>query len=90
MMGGVGWGAAAEHLDRSVRSPGAVERLTQQPPLAVIPRFPNPDDDAALRRRMGLWVVGGVVAVIGLLVAITVWWGPLDVLWFAARRKAGL
>jgi uncharacterized protein involved in exopolysaccharide biosynthesis len=89
MMGGVGWGAAAENLDRTVRSPQAVERITQQPPLAVIPRLPSPDDDAGARRKRALWLATGVVVLIGSLVAIVVWWGPLDVLWFAVRRKAG-
>jgi ferric-dicitrate binding protein FerR (iron transport regulator) len=89
MMSGVGWGAAAENLDRTVRTSQALERITQQPPLAVIPRLPGPDHDAEIRRRRALWVAGGVAGVIGLLVAIAAWWMPLDVLWFAARRKAG-
>jgi uncharacterized protein involved in exopolysaccharide biosynthesis len=89
MMGGVGWGAAAENLDRSVRTPRAVERITQQPPLAVIPRLPSPGDAAGIRRRRVWWVVAGAVALIGVAGAIAAWWWPLDVLWYAARRKAG-
>jgi hypothetical protein len=89
MMGGVGWGAAAENLDRTVRTPRAVERITQQPPLAVIPRLSSPAADAGARRKRALWLAAGVAVLIGFFVAIVVWWGPLDVLWFAVRRKAG-
>jgi uncharacterized protein involved in exopolysaccharide biosynthesis len=90
MMGGVGWGAAAENLDRTVRTPRAVERITQQPPLAVIPRLPSPDDESDNRRRRMWWFAAGVAAVVAVLGAIAAWWWPLDVLWYAVRRKAGL
>jgi hypothetical protein len=67
-----------------------VERITQQPPLAVIPRLPSPDDESAYRRRRVWWLAAGVAALVAILGAIAAWWWPLDVLWYAARRKAGL
>jgi uncharacterized protein involved in exopolysaccharide biosynthesis len=90
MVGGLGYGAAVESLDHAVRNAGAVQRIVQLAPLAVIPYLPNNQDvtDARRRRRRLLW--GGLGGVVVLLLLIHGLWLPLDVLWFAALRKLGL
>jgi hypothetical protein len=90
LAGGVGAGAAAETLDRSIRSPEQIQQLTQLLPLAVIPFMPNERDlSRAVRRR---WLlkgagVGALVTIFALLHAFVM---PLDVLWFAALRRFGM
>ena len=54
LAGGAGSAVVAEHLDRSIRTPEQLVRLTQTFPLAVIPYMPNKKDftHAMRRRRM--------------------------------------
>ncbi|THJ20963.1 MAG: lipopolysaccharide biosynthesis protein [Nitrospira sp. CG24E] len=90
LAGGVGAGAAAETLDRSIRSPEQIVRLTQLPPLAVIPFMPNEQDlSRAVRRRL-LLKGAGVGAFMAIFVLLHVFVMPLDVLWFAALRRFGI
>jgi uncharacterized protein involved in exopolysaccharide biosynthesis len=88
--GGLGVGAAAENLDRTIRTPEQLGRLARAVPLAVIPFMPAEQDLArSLARRARLrW--GGVGALLLLAVAGHVFWLPLDVVWFAALRTFGL
>jgi polysaccharide biosynthesis transport protein len=87
MGGGVGMGAAAESLDRSIRTPNQLIALTQQFPLAVIPFMPNEQDlsRAILRRRMIQTTSVSIFATGILLVHLFVI--PLDVLWFSTLRR---
>jgi len=88
--GGVGYGAAAESLDRSVRTAQKVASVVQEPPLAVIPYLPNGEDRRrAFRKKWGL-VFGAIGSVIIALAAVHFLWWPLDVLWFVLLRKLGL
>ena len=90
MAGGVGYGAAVESLDHSVRNSGAVERIVRVPPLAVIPFVPNGEDRHRVRQRKRRAVWGGLGLVVILLGLLHALWLPLDVIWFAARRQLGL
>jgi len=90
MAGGVGYGAAVESLDHSVRNAGAVERIVRVPPLAVIPFVPSGEDRVHARQRKSRIVWGVVGLVILLLSLLHVFWLPLDVIWFATLRKLGL
>ncbi|WP_455378977.1 GumC family protein [Petrachloros mirabilis] len=87
---GIGSGAAAEVLDRSIRS---ADQLAQWPglsPLAVIPFTPNEEDfaRAVARRRMFKGVGAGGLAILLLLVHL--FWLPLDVMWYLALRRFGI
>ena len=88
--GGGGSAALAEHLDRSIRDPQQMVRLTHAFPLAVIPYQPNKEDLArALSRRR---LIGGasLAALALILLAGHVFWTPLDVLWYATLRRFGI
>lgn len=90
MAGGLGWGAAAEHLDRSVRSMGALERIAGVAPLAVIPYLSNSDDAARARRRTRLLIGLAAGAALTVLLLAHLLWLPLDVIGATALRKLGL
>jgi hypothetical protein len=90
VLGGVGTGAAAENLDRSIRSAGALQELLKAPPLGVVPYLYNTEDRARIRRhvRAVRLAVGSFMV---LLVAVVhLLWMPLDVLWFLMLRKLGM
>ena len=80
----------AEHLDRSIRTPEQLVRLTQTFPLAVIPYMPNKKDFTHVMRRRRMIQGASVGAVALLLLVSHLFWTPLDVLWFAALRKFGI
>ena len=88
--GGIGYGAAAENLDRSVHSAQALGAISQVPPLSVIPYIPNSEDrkrSLRIKRRL----VGGSVGLLVVSVAaVHFLWIPLDVLWFVVLRKLGV
>ena len=88
--GGVGFGAAAENMDHSIRSADMLRELVQAPPLGVIPFIPSDEDHArmAQRKRTLLWIGAGMFAL--LLVSAHFLWLPLDVAWFTVLRKLGL
>mgnify|MGYP001168829190 CR=1 FL=1 len=88
--GGIGFGAAAEVLDHAIRTPEQLARLTQLPPLAVIPFMPNEQDLARAVMRRRLLQGAGVGALVTILALLHVFVAPLDVLWFAALRRFGL
>lgn len=87
--GGVGYGAAVESMDHSVYTAKMLGRITQTPPLAVVPYLLNEADirRRVRRRRMVLVALPGLIALTIALIHL-VWW-PLDVIWFAALRKWG-
>ena len=90
MMGGVGYGVAADKLDRSVRDPRRLEGLLGAPTLAVIPFIDTEDDQRrrARTKRIALGAVAGGVVI--LAIAIHLFWMPWDVIWFAAARRFGI
>ena len=90
LAGGIGFGAAAESMDHSIRTVDMLRALVQVPPLGVIPFMPNAADRARMARRKKtcLWVGMGLPA--ALLLLAHFFWLPLDVAWFTALRKLGL
>ena len=88
--GGVGSGALAESLDRSIHSPEQLVSLTQQFPLAVVPFMPNEEDFSRAKMRRRLFKTAGIGAVGVTLFFLHVFVIPLDVLWFSALRRFGL
>ena len=88
--GGIGSGAVAESLDRSIRSPKQLARLTLLTPLAVIPFMPNDQDLSRAVTRKRLLKGAGVGALVMTLALLHVFVMPLDVLWFAALRRFGV
>jgi uncharacterized protein involved in exopolysaccharide biosynthesis len=90
MAGGVGYGAAAESLDQSVRTAPMLEKITQTPPLAIIPYLPSLKDQIRRVKQKRNLILGGVFLAVGLLILVHFLWFPLDVLWFTMVRKLGL
>jgi hypothetical protein len=87
---GVGSGAAAESLDRSIRTSEQLASLTQHFPLAVIPFMPNEVDLSRVRRRRRISQVAGAGVVVTTLLLLHAFVVPLDVLWFTALRRFGV
>jgi uncharacterized protein involved in exopolysaccharide biosynthesis len=87
---GIGSGALAESLDRSIRTPEQLVSLTQQFPLAVVPFMPNESDFSRARTRQRVIKTAGIGTLAVMLVVLHVFVIPLDVLWFAALRRFGL
>ena len=88
--GGIGFGAAAEMLDHSIRTPEQLAQLAQVFPLAVIPFMPNEQDLSRAIRHRRLLQGAGVGAAVTVFALLHVFVMPLDVLWFAALRRFGL
>lgn len=87
---GIGYGALAETMDKSIRGSKGITGLLQTAPLAVIPYLPSAAEKNKGRnyRLLAIGsVVGGVIIVI-LLVHFLV--APLDVLWFRFLRNSGI
>jgi uncharacterized protein involved in exopolysaccharide biosynthesis len=87
---GVGSGALAESLDRSIRTTEQLVLLTQQFPLAVVPFMPNEEDLWRANMRRRVISTAGVSALAVMFVILHVFVIPLDVLWFAALRRFGI
>jgi uncharacterized protein involved in exopolysaccharide biosynthesis len=90
VMGGVGSGAAAENLDRSIGSSAALQALLKAPPLGVVPYLHNAEDRARIRRHVRAVRVAVGSCVVLLVMVVHLLWMPLDVLWFLVMRKLGL
>lgn len=90
VMGGVGYGVAAEKLDHSVRDPRRLEAIVQAPTLSVIPFIANEDDlkRQVRMKRIAFGAIAGVIAI--LAVAIHLFWMPWDVIWLMAARQFGM
>jgi succinoglycan biosynthesis transport protein ExoP len=75
VLGGIGYAALAEALDRSIRGEGALAGVAGEPPLATIPYIENGADGARRRAR----VVGmSVGASAGMALVV---WAALQALW---------
>jgi len=85
---GVGFAALAESLDDSVHGSKSVAMVLGAAPLAMIPYLENDRETSRRKRRLATRAVAAVGAVILLIVALHVFWTPLDVLWYKALRKA--
>jgi uncharacterized protein involved in exopolysaccharide biosynthesis len=87
LVGGLGSCAAAESLDRSIRTPEQLAQVTQLFPLAVVPFMPNEEDLSRAMKRRLLLKGAGVGTLMMILALLHVFVMPLDVLWFAALRR---
>lgn len=86
----VGSAALLETLDSSVRNRRDLEALLQMPPLAVLPLIETLADRKARKRRRQYALASALGAAIVAIVAIHLFYRPLDVLWqVALRRLAG-
>jgi succinoglycan biosynthesis transport protein ExoP len=82
--------ALLEGLDGSVRGVQDLERLVEVPPLAVIPRMLNNLDLRARRRHRRYAMFGTVTGLVFSLLAVHIFYRPLDVLWAIAMRHLGI
>ncbi|BAV33927.1 lipopolysaccharide biosynthesis protein [Sulfuricaulis limicola] len=85
--GGLGFAAAAESMDSSVRGVRGATELFSAPPLSVIPYLRNSEDLARVERKRKIvaMAIAGSFVLIVLLAHFL--WTPLDVLWFKGLRK---
>jgi uncharacterized protein involved in exopolysaccharide biosynthesis len=85
----IGIAALRESTDRRVRGRGDLLSLLTVPPLAVIPWIENAAQRAA-RTRQRRYAFAGSVATFALaVVAVHLFYRPLDVLWAIAMRRLG-
>ena len=79
-----------ESLDGSVRNRRDLLQLLSVPPLAIIPQMLTSLDHAARRRRRW-YALGGTAGTLLLAVlAVHLFYRPLDVIWAVALRQLGL
>ncbi len=79
-----------ESVDGSVRSRQDLQQLVSVPPLAIVPIMLTSIDHAARRRRRW-YALGGAAATLVLAVlAVHLFYRPLDVLWAIALRQLGV
>ncbi|MHB1516202.1 MAG: GumC family protein [Acidiferrobacteraceae bacterium] len=89
LAGGVAYVMLLEGLDNSVRNVKSLAAILDKPVLSVIPYVENSSDQArkeAARRWTYVSIVAGVAV---LLIAVDVFWMPLDVLWYVVMRRLG-
>ena len=85
----VGVAALLEATDSTIRGHKDMFEAFGAPMLAVVPRIMTPADIALGRRRVRYTVASVAVVTIGAILAIHLFYRPLDVLWFAAMRHLG-
>ena len=89
LMAAGGLVALLEAIDGSVRGQQDLHRLVSVPPLAVIPRMLNSVDLRTRLRRRRYALVGSVTGVLLAVLAVHLFYRPLDVLWAVAMRHLG-
>ena len=82
--------AMLEALDGSVRGRQDLQRLVSVPPLAVIPHMVNSVDRALQRQRRRYALFGTIAGLALVVVAVHLFYRPLDVLWAIALRQFGI
>ena len=85
--GAIGFAAARESMDTSVRSRRDLESLLNVPPLAVVPWIETEADRIAAVRRQRFTLAGGITAIVLMMTAIHLFYRPLDVLWQVILRR---
>ncbi len=85
--GGFGHLAIREVMDKSLRGARAVQMITQEPPLAVIPFIQTRADRRRRARKTAIIVAVAAVFVAMGVVAVHLFVMPLDLLWFSLLRK---
>lgn len=87
---GVGTVVLLEAMDGSVRGRQDLQVLVSVPPLAVIPHMLNSVDLAMQRRRRRYALFGTFAGLVLAVVAVHLFYRPLDVLWAVALRHLGI
>jgi uncharacterized protein involved in exopolysaccharide biosynthesis len=88
--GGVGSTAVAEALDPTIYGRAGLIALTGSPPLAVIPQIVTASEVRMQATVRAMSVAAVLLAIVLALVAVHLFYQPLDILWFRALRKFGL
>lgn len=86
----VGVVALLEATDATVRGRQDLLEAFTAPLLVVVPRILTAADIALGRRRMRYAVSAAAAVGVATILAVHVFYRPLDVLWFAAMRRLGL
>ena len=82
--------ALRENLDTSVKSATELTRLTGVPVLSVTPIMENLSERRKRYLRYGLIATFILAAIIAALVAIHIFYLPLDILWIKLMRRIGI
>jgi succinoglycan biosynthesis transport protein ExoP len=85
---GIGFAAVAESLDESVHGSKSVASILGAAPLAMVPYLETERESSRRKRRVVTRAAVAVGAVVLVVVALHMFWTPLDVLWYKALRKA--
>jgi uncharacterized protein involved in exopolysaccharide biosynthesis len=85
---GFGYALVAESLDSSIRGVKSVTAMLVAAPLAVIPAIYTPVDYYRRKRFNKIAVTVTVASFVLVILAVHIFWQPLDVLWFRSVRKA--
>jgi succinoglycan biosynthesis transport protein ExoP len=85
---GIGFAAVAESMDDSVHGSKSIATTLGAAPLATIPYLENEVEVSKRKRQVATRAAAAVGAVVLVIVALHVFWTPLDVLWYKALRKA--
>jgi len=88
--GGVIFAAFREFTDRTLYGARAVARLLQAPPLSVIPRIRNREDERRKRKRTIIVMISVILGLALILAIVHFLWMPLDALWETIAGNAGL
>jgi hypothetical protein len=90
MGSGLGMVVLRESVDSGIRGEKALTAIMGSAPLAVIPYLRNADDKRRASRELRLLLVLMGAVLLAVLVAVHVFYQPLDVLWFQALEKFGI
>lgn len=84
--GGIGYGLAADGIDKSIRSARGLAQLMGAAPLSVIPYAEN-SEDINRRKKVKKLAIGSAVAGVSVaVILIQILWIPWDVLWYKGMR----
>lgn len=87
---GVGTVAVLEAVDTSIRGRSDLTALLAQPPLTVVPWVVTDDERALFATRKRIAMAGAFGCAALAVVAVHLFYRPLDVLWHVALRKLGV
>ena len=86
LAGGLGYGAVAESMDKSVYGARGLSAVTGAAPLSVIPYIENGADRERRDKTKRLALVSGVTVLVVAALLVQFLWIPWDVLWFKGIR----
>lgn len=84
---GVGSGAAAEYMDQSIRMPSELQELTGHGILGMIPVLETAQEKKAKKTRRIALIVGTIVLVLAFVLAVHLFYRPLDILFIDIQNK---